>query len=337
MASRRDNKSSPRWKLPAFRVRNRSERAVRLSPADTTCNCARPVSPVPSVLEPGHDLILAVQATPPAYGSRQATITIETDDPVTPTLRISLVLRGEEPRAPFVTYQSGDVRLVGTRPGDPLGGLLAVRTVESTASAPWLLASQYTAPGLSVATAGFPSDSPLSDTTVYRDYEFFIIASTPASEDEPLALALRLRGSCPATRPAATVSISASLSPPIRAVPRELFFEVPSTSDAPTERVIAIVSSEAAHGFDVSIEEIGAEWLEFETARAANGSAGCKSRVVVHPKLLPNEPGLAMQVHRAIVHVRGNDEARTIVAIPVTVFVQGAAANRPERDVSEQP
>ncbi len=239
---------------------------------ETTCGCTLPEPLSASVIAPGQSVTLHIKASVPAHGEKVSRVSVMTDSATTARIDVPVILRGRELTPPYIETAPGQVELTGTTPEQDVEQTFVVSVVEET-SRTWLT-------GLTSDVAGFDLDhvelikeEPLTQQTVRRWYQFRIHGWLPRiGEVTSGALRFTTTGES-SPKPIPVITLSATVMPAIRVVPRELVFRVGSGNQLPEPRRLLLIPSDDTP-FSATISDDLPVWLTVTPVDGSTVQAG---------------------------------------------------------------
>jgi Protein of unknown function (DUF1573) len=258
-----------------LRIVNTGSEPLRIGEVETRCGCTVPEDLARNLLPPGESEMLVVSVSPPRFGKRETSLAIITDSGETPRVVVPVVLQGAKLHPPYVESAPSQVRLTGRQPGELVEQEVLVRALESPGP-PWvtgLLSSQQSVEAELVEVA---DEEVLTEEAVRRVYRFVIRSRVPES---PLAIITDnltfATGPAESMKRLPSISITADLTPVIRAVPREVRFRVNDNATFPLERTVLLIPPDDTP-WSFSLPEDIPSWLQIVADQPAGDAGGVK-------------------------------------------------------------
>jgi hypothetical protein len=256
-----------------FEIRNQRDRALAIRDIQTGCGCS-----VASVerrsIPPGERAKFRVEARGPSAGTRDLTITVETDDPDSEILEFRLRLSGERP-PPYVVRHSEAVQF-GDLDGKEAIRTLFVNTREVAGAPPWITEASTGSPALGI-DGGMTREVPLGGAAVARDYSFRVTLSPPDRvgwfRDEII-----LATSDGTTLPGVSIPVIARVQPAIVAVPPQLYASLAEGEVLP-ELTLLLQARNQATALRAELAE-AVPGVEVEDLGSENGRCRFRVRIV---------------------------------------------------------
>lgn len=304
----------PSLVMVPFRFVNGGRRTVEVQSVKTSCGCTVAEDPSKWILKPRDEATLNIRVTLPIHGEKHATLTVTVSDGELQAIQVPIVLRGVEPRPPYVDDAPERLELRPSSDDGQLRREFEIVTVESDSDEPWI--------------TGFDSTMPLIRTEIVdcirnrnrgsaisRQYKVVLTADTKALSNEPLGAWLSVVSRTPAVSQTKRIFVMIAPKTGLQVSPARVFFSHADIAGGVVERNVVLTDG-ATDNSDVVVLPAGESWLSASVVGSPQKNIHLL-KVRVNP---PASIGPQLLQADLTIQVEGNNERQ--IRLPVTVQVR---------------
>ena len=263
--------------LASVELRNTSSRPIHIDKLETSCHCTSVDAIEHMDLAPGQATTLKLKLQLPGFGKQEAFVTIHSDSPTNPKIRIPVKMHGAKILPPYFLTNSQEVRHQITAPDDRRVEF-EISAVESPGT-PWMTGFDSNNEAFSVVSCESTITTKYDETSLHRTYVCVLEASRFAP-GETLRGSLRPRCRTESMKPVPLIPVTFSSEATAKAVPAQLFVTQKSRQSLPVSKTVLI---ETAANLANPVREVTAsvDWIQIERIRGAETHPAY--RVTVNP------------------------------------------------------
>lgn len=294
-----------------FRFVNRGRRPIEIQSVKTSCGCTVAGDPSKWILKPRDDATLDIRATLPIHGEKLATLTVTVSDGESQAILVPIVLRGVEPKPPFVDEAPERLELRPSSDDDELRREFDIVTVESDSDEPWI--------------TGFDSTMPLIRTEIVdciinrnrgsaisRQYKVVLTADAKTLNNDPVGAWLSVVSRTPAVSQTKRIFVMIAPKTGLQVSPARVFFSHADIARGVVERNVVLTDGDADNS-ELVVLPAEESWLSASVVGSPQKNIHLL-KVRVNP---PASVGSQFLQADLTIQVEGTNERQ--IRLPVTV------------------
>lgn len=241
-------------------LHNLGSQAIHIDKVETSCHCTSVDTMEKMDLSPGQNTTIKLKLQLPPFGKQEASVTIFTNSPASPKIRIPVKMQGAAIQPPYFLTNTQEVRHLVTASDD--------RRIEFEVSAverpgePWMTGFDSTNEGFSVVSCDSTITTKYDETSLLRTYTC-VLEVAKFTPGETLRGSLRPKCRAESLKPTPVIPVTVSSTATAKAIPSQLFVTQQSRKSLPIQKSILI---ETAAGTANPVRDVSASvnWVTIE-------------------------------------------------------------------------
>ena len=223
--------------MASIELHNTGSRAIHIEKVETSCHCTSVDSMTLMDLAPGQSTTIKLKLQLPNIGKQETSVTLFTDSPAMPKIRIPVKMQGAEIHPPYFLANPQVVRHLITGKDDRRVSF-EVSAVESPGE-PWMTGFDSTNEHFSVVSCDSTITTVYDETSLHRSYRC-VLEATQFIPGETLSGLLRPKCRTESLKPLPIIQATIFSTATANATPSQLFVTRKSRQALPIQKTILI-------------------------------------------------------------------------------------------------